>query len=218
MAQIKNYLINKIIYFAELCASTGLPRAAVTLATFSNAIAKAAGEDWGGMIIAQAPNDAALLTLPMPSVPTSLTLNVMNAIYSPQILAPALAKQAAKPATLPPTWVWQLAFLLGLMGVLVVVAVGVLVSASPTLRFMLIALERAEVNTFLAFLRSLSSFFFGLFGLMGAIAAVTRTLLRQPSAWAGLLAGIAIVVAWVSAMVAIYRPMPKSAGFTPTSL
>ena len=105
-------------------------------------------------------NDAALLTLPLPSVPTSLTLNVMNAIYSPQILAPALAKQAAKPATLPPTWVWQLAFLLGLMGVLVVVAVGVLVSASPTLRFMLIALERAEVNTFLAFLRSLSSFFF----------------------------------------------------------
>ncbi len=159
-------------------------------------------------------NDAALLTLPMPSVPTSLTLNVMNAIYSPQILAPALAKQAAKPATLPPTWVWQLAFLLGLMGVLVVVAVGVLVSASPTLRFMLIALERAEVNTFLAFLRSLSSFFFG---LMGAIAAVTRTLLRQPSAWAGLLAGIAIVVAWVVAMVAIYRPMPQSAGFTPAS-
>ncbi|MBU6358644.1 MAG: hypothetical protein WCL57_06655 [Chloroflexota bacterium] len=163
-------------------------------------------------------NDAALLTLPLPSVPTSLTLNVMNAIHSPQILASVSAKQAAKPATLPPTWVWQLAFLLGLMGVLVVVAVGVLVSASPTLRFMLIALERAEVNTFLAFLRSLSSFFFGLFGLMGAIAAVTRTLLRQPSAWAGLLAGIAIVVAWVSAMVAIYRPMPKSAGFTPTSL
>ena len=163
-------------------------------------------------------NDAALLTLPLPSVPTSLTLNVMNAIHSPQILASVSAKQAAKPATLPPTWVWQLAFLLGLIGVLVVVAVGVLVSASPTLRFMLIALERAEVNTFLAFLRSLSSFFFGLFGLMGAIAAVTRTLLRQPSAWAGLLAGIAIVVAWVSAMVAIYRPMPKSAGFTPTSL
>jgi len=160
-------------------------------------------------------NEAALLTLPMPPMPASLTLNVMNAIYAPQILAPAQAKQAAKPATLPPTWVWQLAFLLGLMGVLVVVAVGVLVSASPTLRFMLIALERAEVNTFLAFLRSLSSFFFG---LMGAIVAVTRTLFRQPSAWAGLLAGIAIVVAWVSAMVAIYRPMPKSAGFTPTSL
>ncbi|WP_295445781.1 uroporphyrinogen-III synthase [Sphingorhabdus sp. EL138] len=48
-------------HFAELCASISLPRAAVTLATFSNAIAKAAGENWGGMIIAQAPNDAALL-------------------------------------------------------------------------------------------------------------------------------------------------------------
>ena len=75
-------------------------------------------------------NDAALLTLPMPSVPTSLTLNVMNAIHSPQILASVSAKQAAKPATLPPTWVWQLAFLLGLMGVLVVVAVGVLVGVA----------------------------------------------------------------------------------------
>jgi uroporphyrinogen-III synthase len=48
-------------HFAELCASTGLPRADVTLATFSSAIAKAAGEDWGAMIIADAPNDAALL-------------------------------------------------------------------------------------------------------------------------------------------------------------
>lgn len=48
-------------HFAELCASMGLPRASVTLATFSNAIAKAAGKNWGAMIIADAPNDAALL-------------------------------------------------------------------------------------------------------------------------------------------------------------
>ena len=48
-------------HFAELCAVTGLPRADVTLATFSNAIAKAAGENWGALIIADAPNDAALL-------------------------------------------------------------------------------------------------------------------------------------------------------------
>jgi len=48
-------------HFAELCAITGLSCADVTLATFSNAIAKAAGENWGAMIIADAPNDAALL-------------------------------------------------------------------------------------------------------------------------------------------------------------
>jgi hypothetical protein len=39
----------------------GLPRAKVRLATFSSAIAKAAGENWAAMIIADAPNDAALL-------------------------------------------------------------------------------------------------------------------------------------------------------------
>ena len=48
-------------HFAELCAIMGVPRADVTLATFSNAIARAAGENWGAMIIADAPNDAALL-------------------------------------------------------------------------------------------------------------------------------------------------------------
>ena len=48
-------------HFADLCAIMGLPRADVTLATFSNAIAKASGENWGAMIIADAPNDAALL-------------------------------------------------------------------------------------------------------------------------------------------------------------
>lgn len=48
-------------YFGELCASMGLPRAKVRLATFSSAIAKAAGENWAAMIIADAPNDAALL-------------------------------------------------------------------------------------------------------------------------------------------------------------
>lgn len=48
-------------HFGELCAIMGLPRADVTLATFSSAIAQAAGENWGAMIIADAPNDAALL-------------------------------------------------------------------------------------------------------------------------------------------------------------
>lgn len=48
-------------HFGELCALMGVPRAHVTLATFSSAIAKAAGENWGGMIVAEAPNDAALL-------------------------------------------------------------------------------------------------------------------------------------------------------------
>ncbi len=48
-------------HFGELCAIMDVPRANVTLATFSSAIAKAAGENWGGMIVAEAPNDAALL-------------------------------------------------------------------------------------------------------------------------------------------------------------
>lgn len=48
-------------HFGELCANMGVPRADVTLATFSSAIAEAAGENWGAMIVADAPNDAALL-------------------------------------------------------------------------------------------------------------------------------------------------------------
>ena len=48
-------------HFAELCVTIGVPRANVTLATFSSAIAEAAGVSWGALIIADAPNDAALL-------------------------------------------------------------------------------------------------------------------------------------------------------------
>ena len=48
-------------HFGELCATIGVPRANVTLATFSSGIAEAAGESWGALIIADAPNDAALL-------------------------------------------------------------------------------------------------------------------------------------------------------------
>lgn len=48
-------------YFGELCAIMGLSRAHITLATFSSAIAEAAGENWAAMIVAEAPNDAALL-------------------------------------------------------------------------------------------------------------------------------------------------------------
>jgi uroporphyrinogen-III synthase len=48
-------------HFGALCAIMDVPRANVTLATFSSAIAEAAGENWGGMIVAEAPNDAALL-------------------------------------------------------------------------------------------------------------------------------------------------------------
>jgi hypothetical protein len=38
-----------------------LPREEITLATFSNAIAQSAGDRWASVIIADAPNDAALL-------------------------------------------------------------------------------------------------------------------------------------------------------------
>jgi uroporphyrinogen-III synthase len=48
-------------HFSDLCGTMNIPRANVTLATFSSAIAEAAGENWAAMIIADAPNDAALL-------------------------------------------------------------------------------------------------------------------------------------------------------------
>ena len=48
-------------HFANLCVTMNLPRANITLATFSSAIAEAAGENWAAMIIADVPNDAALL-------------------------------------------------------------------------------------------------------------------------------------------------------------
>ena len=48
-------------HFAGLCDRMRLPRTGVTLATFSNAIAGSAGDYWAGMIVADAPNDAALL-------------------------------------------------------------------------------------------------------------------------------------------------------------
>ncbi len=48
-------------HFAWLCNELKLPRANITLATFSNAIAHSAGENWATIIVADAPNDAALL-------------------------------------------------------------------------------------------------------------------------------------------------------------
>ncbi|WP_395620365.1 uroporphyrinogen-III synthase [Sphingorhabdus sp.] len=48
-------------HFADLCGTMNIPRADVTLATFSSTIATAAGENWAARIIADAPNDAALL-------------------------------------------------------------------------------------------------------------------------------------------------------------
>jgi uroporphyrinogen-III synthase len=48
-------------HFADLCGTMNIPRADVTLATFSSTIATAAGEHWAARIIADAPNDAALL-------------------------------------------------------------------------------------------------------------------------------------------------------------
>lgn len=48
-------------HFAALCETMKLPRADITLATFSNAIAHSAGKNWAAMIVADAPNDAALL-------------------------------------------------------------------------------------------------------------------------------------------------------------
>lgn len=48
-------------HFAELCETLELPRAEITLATFSAAIARSAGQNWAATIVADAPNDAALL-------------------------------------------------------------------------------------------------------------------------------------------------------------
>lgn len=48
-------------HFADLCGTMNLPRANIALATFSSAIAEAAGENWAAMVVADAPNDAALL-------------------------------------------------------------------------------------------------------------------------------------------------------------
>ncbi len=48
-------------YFANLCDDLKLPREEITLATFSKAIAQSAGENWASIIIAESPNDAALL-------------------------------------------------------------------------------------------------------------------------------------------------------------
>lgn len=48
-------------HFAELCSAEGIPRDEIALATFSNGIAESAGEGWASMIVANAPNDAALL-------------------------------------------------------------------------------------------------------------------------------------------------------------
>ena len=48
-------------YFAMLCDDLKLPREEITLATFSNAIARSAGDNWASLIIADAPNDGALL-------------------------------------------------------------------------------------------------------------------------------------------------------------
>lgn len=49
------------IHFARLCDTTGLQRDRITLATFSEAIARSAGSGWASTIVAAAPNDAALL-------------------------------------------------------------------------------------------------------------------------------------------------------------
>lgn len=48
-------------HFSGLCDTMNLPRAEITLATFSNAIARSAGGNWAALIVADAPNDAALL-------------------------------------------------------------------------------------------------------------------------------------------------------------
>ena len=48
-------------HFTALCDAVKVQRADITLATFSNAIAQSAGENWRAMIVADAPNDAALL-------------------------------------------------------------------------------------------------------------------------------------------------------------
>ena len=48
-------------HFSGLCDAGGLSRGKITLATFSNAIAQSAGDGWAQIIVAAAPNDAALM-------------------------------------------------------------------------------------------------------------------------------------------------------------
>jgi uroporphyrinogen-III synthase len=48
-------------HFAHLCDAGSLSRGKITLATFSNAIAASAGDGWAQIIVAAAPNDAALM-------------------------------------------------------------------------------------------------------------------------------------------------------------
>ena len=48
-------------HFAGLCDALELHRGAITLATFSTAIALSAGVGWASIIVADSPNDAALL-------------------------------------------------------------------------------------------------------------------------------------------------------------
>jgi uroporphyrinogen-III synthase len=48
-------------HFASLCDALKLSRRTITLATFSNAIARSAGTGWASTIVADTPNDAALL-------------------------------------------------------------------------------------------------------------------------------------------------------------
>lgn len=48
-------------HFASLCDALKLSRRTITLATFSNAIALSAGTGWASTIVADTPNDAALL-------------------------------------------------------------------------------------------------------------------------------------------------------------
>lgn len=48
-------------YFGILCDAANLRRDRITIATFSAAIAQSAGEDWAARIVADTPNDAALL-------------------------------------------------------------------------------------------------------------------------------------------------------------
>jgi len=49
------------VHFAHLCDAGGLSRSKIALATFSNAIAASAGDGWAQIIVAAAPNDAALM-------------------------------------------------------------------------------------------------------------------------------------------------------------
>jgi hypothetical protein len=49
------------MHFAGLCDALELQRGAITIATFSTAIALSAGVGWASMIVADTPNDTALL-------------------------------------------------------------------------------------------------------------------------------------------------------------